>query len=362
MIRIHFMLRVLPIAILAAVFTFSCTLGTTPSPDGGDIIGGDEVLSNGEIRVNRDSPARPVHLVPSGPEELDTSTPSELPMSRVDLEPKAKVLILLYHNLTTSTMPGEYERNITDFENDLKYLRDNNIKTISLEDILKIQNGQLSFPPEQRLAVIMFDDGYISMYTRAFPLLKQYGMKATFAIITSFVGLPTNIPDGEPGRLTWTQIKTMARYHSATGERLFYFASHTVDHRSLNFNDTMGGSYPLPYAVDDENGYKIFLNMELNQSRKEIQSRIDQKIMFLALPYGKGTPLGTPDDIRSWPFIRDAAIRMKYSGIRTSDYGIEFGAFNAKNTEWNYHMPSLGIYGDTDITILPRYYDWEHLY
>lgn len=360
MIRIRFMLRVLPIAVLAALFAFSCTLGTVPSPDGGDIVGGNEVLSNGEIRVNRDSPARPVELVPSGPEELDTSKPSELPVARIDLEPKAKVLVLLYHNLTTSTNPGEYERNVTDFENDLKYLRDNNIKVISLEDILKIQKGQLSFPPEQRLAVIMFDDGYVSMYTRAFPLLKQYGMKATFAIITSFVGLPTSIPDGEPGRLTWTQIKTMARYRTATGERLFYFASHTVDHRSLNYLDTMDGSYELPYS--DIEGYKVFLNMELNQSRKEIQSRIDQKTMFLALPYGKGTPLGTPDDKRSWPYIRDAAIRMKYSGIRTSDYGTEFGAFNAKNTEWNYHMPSLGIYGDTNITILPRYYDWQYLY
>lgn len=337
-----------------------------PSPDGGDIVGGNEVLSNGEIRVTRDSPARPVELVPSGPEELDTSVPSELPVSRVDLEPKAKVLILLYHNLTTSTNPGEYERNITDFENDLKYLRDNNIKVISLEDILKIQNGQLSFPPEQRLAVIMFDDGYVSMYTRAFPLLKQYGMKATFAIITSFVGLPTSIPDGEPGRLTWTQIKTMARYRTASGERLFYFASHTVDHRSLNLYDFLGISYSPDIVIPDEdiNRYIIFLNMELNQSRKEIQSRIDQKVMFLALPYGRGTPneYAPIDDQISAPYIRYAAIRMKYSGIRTSDYGDEFGAFNAKNSYWNYRMPSLGIYGNTDITILPRYYNWEHLY
>lgn len=292
-----------------------------------------------ETQHTADVDARPLKLTPSEPLELDTSIPVTAVSAKALSTSMAKVIILMYHNISSDIAPGDYDRDINDFENDLIYLKNNNIKIISLEDILKIQSGKLVPPEGQRMAAITFDDGFISMYTKAFPILKKYEAPATFFIISSFVG--------SQGFLTWNQIKTMSDYTTGKGKKgvqLFDFGSHTVDHQSLEYDAA---------RWSDKKDYIVFLNMELNQSRKAIQEKIKQPTMFLALPYGAGA---------YEPEVVNAAIRTKYSGIRTSEYGSSFGAFNAYNTDWNYHLPSRPVYGSTDISIIPPYFDWEWLY
>lgn len=316
---------VVSVIFVSLFFIASCSVGT--------------VSPTNEAQHNADVEARPVNLTPSEALELDTSVPVQAISPKAISTSMAKVIILMYHNISSDIVPGDYDRDIADFENDLIYLKNNNIKIISLEDILKIQSGQLVPPEGQRMAAITFDDGFISMYTKAFPILKKYNTPATFFVITSFVG--------SPGFLTWNQIKTMSDYKVGKGKnavQLFDFGSHTVDHQSLAYDETR---WP------NKNDYIVFLNMELNQSRKAIQEKIKQPKIFLALPYGAGA---------FEPEVKNAAIRTGYSGIRTSEYGSAFAAFNAYNTDWNYRLPSRPVYGSTDISIIPPYFDWEWLY
>jgi peptidoglycan/xylan/chitin deacetylase (PgdA/CDA1 family) len=288
-----------------------------------------------------DSHARPVDLQISDSSELDISKPVITATTKF-IAPSypARTLILMYHNITNlpRSKAGDYDRTIEDFENDLKYLKNNHYTVIGLDDLLKIQKGKLKVDKEARLAVITFDDGYQTAYTRAYPLLKKYDMKATFFIITSFVGTS--------GRLTWKQISQMSEYQNHDREHPFSIGSHTVDHRSLAYDAYPAGTF----ATHDD--YLRFLNMELNQSRKALLSHIDQSVLFLSLPYGQTS--GDQD-------IIDAAIRNHYSGIRTSEYGTAFGAFNAYNTDWNYKLPSLPMFGSSanfiPISIIPTYYN-----
>jgi len=76
------------------------------------------------------------------------------------------------------------------FEKEIKYLYDNDYKTITTSEYIKYLNDlkddnflikHKSSIPEKSV-VITFDDGYLSQYEIAFPILKKYNMKAEFYI------------------------------------------------------------------------------------------------------------------------------------------------------------------------------------
>ena len=66
--------------------------------------------------------------------------------------------------------------------------------------------------------VLTFDDGYTSVYTTAFPIMQQYGIKGTVYINTALVGTP--------GRLNLQQLQTL--YNAG-----WTIANHTPNHTNL---------------------------------------------------------------------------------------------------------------------------------
>lgn len=65
-----------------------------------------------------------------------------------------------------------------------------------------------------------FDDGYLSDYQLAYPVLKQYGIHGTSYII------PKYQDENKPNTLTWDQIKEMLQYG-------WVFGCHTYSHSDL---------------------------------------------------------------------------------------------------------------------------------
>ncbi len=72
----------------------------------------------------------------------------------------------------------------------------------------------------EKVAVIMFDDGWLSPYSNALPILDRYGYKASFAIY------PKAIDGQYGGYMSWAQIENL----SATGHDI---ESHTYSHVDL---------------------------------------------------------------------------------------------------------------------------------
>lgn len=169
-----------------------------------------------------------------------------------------KFPIFNYHHIRP--MPNVASSTVTDraftvspevLEAHLKYFKDNGYQVISVYDLLDyFDMGKLL--PAKAIA-ITFDDGRYGQYKWAFPLLKKYGMTATFFVITDWVD--------KPDFLTWPQIKEMSDNDMTIG-------SHTLDHPALT-------------KLNDDQ-----LKNELVNSKKILEEKIGRKVDLLAYPGG----------------------------------------------------------------------------
>jgi peptidoglycan/xylan/chitin deacetylase (PgdA/CDA1 family) len=109
-------------------------------------------------------------------------------------------------------------------------------------------------PLNRGLVSITFDDGWTNQYTNAFPLLKQYGLPATFYIIS---GELTDQPD----YMSATQVKNLQVAGNEIG-------SHTITHPDLT---TVSATQ---------------LQNEMKNSQATLQSVVGVPITNFAYPYG----------------------------------------------------------------------------
>jgi biofilm PGA synthesis lipoprotein PgaB len=129
--------------------------------------------------------------------------------------------------------------------------------------------------------VITFDDGDRSVYDYAFPILKRYGFKATFFVITDRVGKRW---DGLEF-LSWAQLREMKE------SGVFEIASHTDDmHYKVG---EKGSEVPVfigasdgDYHFDDYARWNDAVRVDLAASRAAIQRNVGAPCRYLAWPYG----------------------------------------------------------------------------
>ena len=201
-----------------------------------------------------------------------------------------KIVVLLYHKIAAGEADNLYERSRIKFENDLKYLINNNISVIDFNDLETIKKtGKM---PAGHSAIITFDDGDKSWYDIAVPLLKRNGMKATFFLWVEKMG--------SNSFLTWQEVQYISNITYDGGIKPFVFGSHSYSHQFLL---GVKGNFATPGE------YNVFLNWELLRSKEAIEEHSPGKVKILALPYGDGA--GDSDIIA-------AAKQNGYKFIRTS--------------------------------------------
>lgn len=101
------------------------------------------------------------------------------------------ISVLCYHNIALSeekqNFPDELPWTITvdNFKEHLEYLKKHHYKTLTMDEFYKWKIGEINLP--YKSVLITFDDGFLSNYEYAFPLLKEYNMNATVFVVGSFV-------------------------------------------------------------------------------------------------------------------------------------------------------------------------------
>mgnify|MGYP001565841757 FL=1 len=167
----------------------------------------------------------------------------------VDSLENKKIPILMYHSISYEKenilrVPKE------NFRNQMKYLKDNNYTTLTLDELYSYMKTGKDLP--NKPIVITFDDGYKDNYTNAYPILKEFNLKATIFVITNTI-------DHEKDYLTSTEIKLM----DSNNIRI---ESHTSSHEHLD---------QISY-VDNVNTMKT--------SKIKLEKILNKKIDYIAYP------------------------------------------------------------------------------
>ncbi|HGA1493828.1 polysaccharide deacetylase family protein [Streptococcus suis] len=186
------------------------------------------------------------------------STDSNTTTWEVQAEP-VKLPILMYHAIHVMAPEEAANANLivdpTTFESHLKALQEAGYYTLSPEEAYKVLTENV-LPAGKKVVWLTFDDSLWDFYSHAYPLLKQYNMKATNNVITGFTEY------GQAGHLTIEQIKEMQTAGLS-------FQGHTVNHPDLEYS-----------SIETQVA-------ELTSSKAYLDSQLQQETIAIAYPGGR---------------------------------------------------------------------------
>ncbi len=95
-----------------------------------------------------------------------------------------RIPVLMYHRITNNKVTAKENWicvHKSNFEKQLRMLELWGFTSITFEDYELYLQGRIPLP--RKPVIITIDDGYLDTYTQAFPLLKEYGMKAVVFVL-----------------------------------------------------------------------------------------------------------------------------------------------------------------------------------
>ncbi|HEY1847304.1 MAG TPA: polysaccharide deacetylase family protein [Buttiauxella sp.] len=109
-------------------------------------------------------------------------------VSSLDAQQDNGIPVLTYHHILRDEENTRFRHTSTTtsvvaFSNQMTWLRDMGYSTLTLYQLEGYVRNRMNLPA--RSVVITFDDGLKSVYRYAYPILKEYGFKATSFIISS---------------------------------------------------------------------------------------------------------------------------------------------------------------------------------
>src|SRR3990167_9159753 len=141
-----------------------------------------------------------------------------------------------------------------------------NRKSVSVGQLTKIIQGEAEVP-DKPLFCLTFDDGLLSQYQHAKPVLDRYQVEATFFVMGGIMD-GTWTGDGVHPYMNKKQVQAMA-------EEGYEFGSHSVDH-----DDLVRIQYSGDYTrVSDE----------IYHSKDKLEAAIEQEIISFSYPNGSYT-------------------------------------------------------------------------
>ena len=217
----------------------------------------------------------------------------------------------------------------------MKFLSSGGYNVLSVSEGLRHLQTHTPFPA--KAVCVTFDDGYQNNYQYAFPVLVQYGIKATFYVTTRYVDTDKPFDWIKPGSnsedslfrkaLNWQEITEM-REHGME------FASHSHTHPDFS-------------KIDDSR-----INWELFESQRVLSNHLSAIENSFVCPYGIwGKSAGALKGL------------LQCNGYSSAFLG-KWGAVTLKTDRFD--LPRIIIYGEDSIKTFKHKidgaYDWFGLF
>lgn len=194
-----------------------------------------------------------------------------------------EIPVLMYHHLEDN-MNNNSTIDPVNFENQIKTLKEEGYNAITIQQFYDYLNGENKLP--EKPVLITFDDGYLSNYEKAYPILKKYNMNATIFIIASRIleKNEENVYSNEIPKMNWEQLREMKDYIS--------IQSHTWDlHYKLKgkFGRMKGPIYAPSYIngnLENQEDYEERVKNDFYRSKEIIKEKLGYEPVALSYPFG----------------------------------------------------------------------------
>ncbi|MBI4609343.1 MAG: polysaccharide deacetylase family protein [Candidatus Rokubacteria bacterium] len=175
--------------------------------------------------------------------------------------PAPGLIVLMYHAIDDRRDHDQLALSRTLFRQQMGWLRELGYPVVPLQaGAAALGTGTL----RSTVVALTFDDGYLSLYTEAFPILQEHGYPATAFLIGEVIergGCATGMPERLGPAMEWRHAREMLR-HGIT------FGSHSMTHRNL-------ARLPLDQV-----------RFEIGESKRMIEDRLSMAVTDFAYPYG----------------------------------------------------------------------------
>ncbi len=231
--------------------------------------------------------------------------------------------VLMYHNIAEEYPEWAAGENITPklFEEHMRAILKRGYTPILINEYYDfIMKGKDI--PENPIAVT-FDDGYLSNYEIAYPILKKLNIPATIFIVTSTVGLDESSGKVANPHFTWAQAREMQE------SGLIDIHSHSHTHKDMA---------SLSLAE---------LQFDLRMSKYLIEKNMGRNCYVFSYPYGHYSE-------QTLSFAKFAGYRMQIF-VNDSQSGEDYLANKASNGI--EHFTRLTVSGDMSVSDLYKRID-----
>lgn len=184
-----------------------------------------------------------------------------LAMGSIAQEQPSGGVILVYHHVSEDT-PVATSISPDQFAQHLDYLEENHFNPIGIERMLSAINQGEALP--EKAIAISFDDAYESVYSTAFPLLKERDWPFSVFVSTEA------IDSAFTGYMSWQQLQELSDYGAEIG-------GHTQTHAHL----------VRKLEGESQIAWRNRVSQEIDVANQRIEERLDTKVRLFAYPYGE---------------------------------------------------------------------------
>jgi peptidoglycan/xylan/chitin deacetylase (PgdA/CDA1 family) len=222
---------------------------------------------------NAPAPAAPKVAAATKPPRPTTPAPTApTPPPKPPLDTNAGVMVLCYHNIEDGSKMKALTISNAEFEKELQALKDSGYTVIGMQDFLAWRRGEKNIP--HKSAIITIDDGWLSGYTNAWPVLKKIGYPFTLFIYVNYVGTGGK-------SMSWEQLAEMR-------DAGVDIQCHTYSHSSLKkagvgMDKTHADLVHKDVATLGQDGW---LRKEIVESKQVLEKQLGIKVNAFAYPFG----------------------------------------------------------------------------
>jgi peptidoglycan/xylan/chitin deacetylase (PgdA/CDA1 family) len=226
----------------------------------------------GKSKVAEPTPAPAVVATASPPAPASSAPPPVAEATKPEVNTHASVMVLCFHNIEDKSAMKALTISVAEFEHELQAVKEHGFSVIGMQDFLAWRRGEKDIPAKS--CVITIDDGWVSGYTNAWPILKKYGYPFTLFIYVNYVGTGGK-------SLSWQQLEELR-------DAGVDIQSHTYSHSNLR---SPGGGVDAKAKASilkdvQTLGREGWLRKEVIESKKVLEDRLGIKVNAFAYPFG----------------------------------------------------------------------------